>query len=125
MAVPSGTFPVYMNPRLLAELALVHNALVEERPAVSTFLRMILERGVGPEESWEFQDTQLAVEFLREQGFSVKQFTGKRFLKGLAAEERAQPEEASSSADVRRQTLITKMLEGQTLTAEEQRELEE
>jgi hypothetical protein len=126
MAVPSGTFPVYLSPRLLAELVRrFAHLLGDNKPAASTLIRLLLEDIAGEEDAWEFQDTQLAIDFLREQGYSVKQFTGKRFMRGQAKEEMQEPEgKPTTAGDLRRQALLIRIFQGETLTLEEQEELE-
>ena len=125
MAVPSGTFPVYLSPRLLAELVQRMGYLIgDDKPAASTLIRLALEKMLGSEEVWDYQDTQLAIDFLRERGYSTKQFTGQRFMKGQAREELEHPEQETSAVDIRRQELLRRMLSGDTLTPEEQEELE-
>ena len=127
MAVPSGTFPVYLSPRLLAELVRrFAHLLGDNKPAASTLIRLLLEDIAGEEDAWEFQDTQLAIDFLREQGYSVKQFTGKRFMKGQAKEEMQEPEgRPTTAADLRRQELLTRLLAGGELTDDERKEVED
>ena len=122
---PSGTFPVYLNPRLLAELVLLaqrRGISLGQRPAFSTVLRALLEELAGPEELWHFSSSEEAITFLGSLNFSLEQFSKKRYLRGQAREELAQGESSNLGAPSRLAILSEKLFKGE-LTEEEEKEL--
>jgi hypothetical protein len=131
----SGTFPVYISPQLLAQLASdasKRGIYLGNRPAFSTFLRQLLEQLAGPESEWRFQDSDAAVLYLEGLGFSTAQFTKPRFARAQAREHLAEELEDATERVVeqkipgmhsRIEELTTKLLDN-SITSEEEDELE-
>ena len=136
----AGTFPVYLPARLFASLALRAKQeglpINERRPSTSGLLRTWLERLAGPPSDWSFPSDEAAIQWLEAEGYSTEQFAGKRFLRAAAADaadaaDRRATQDSSGdyitqesiTATDRRKALLSKMLAGKQLTAEEQAEL--
>jgi len=115
-APPSGTFPVYLSPQLLATLVRRFSSTLPYHRSYSAFLRSLLEGLAGPREAW--LSTEDAITLLALEGFSVEQFSreNRRFVQGLAREDLAAAEDATIASP--REALLRKVLDG-TATEEE------
>jgi hypothetical protein len=126
----NASFPVYCSAKLLAQVVWKARENGFEGKKVSPLLRDILEAFAGAEEDWTFETSDMAVEYLKQEGFDLKQFSkpGQRWFRGKGREDLFEtrsytPTPALDQIDHKRlDSIMQKLLAGDTLTTEEQEE---